>query len=191
MALKMTPRQSSAAAVVLFILASALAIAILTAPPIWLHVHYNRYIDLYSDQLVRYQRVADTRAGMETKLAAVKAREPRRLFLKNAGPALAASEIQDITKNLIEGNGGKLISMQIPPHKDDGRFRQVTVNVQMSASTPALRSILHALENAQPALFIDNLAVRSNQNFGYRPNPGIEPEMFIQLDLSGFAVAGS
>jgi general secretion pathway protein M len=191
MALVMTPRQSRAAAIALLLLTVVIVLGAFIIPVYLLHRHYDFYLDKYSDELARYQRIAATRAALEAKLAAVKAREPRKEFLKNAGPALAASEVQDVAKNLIEGNGGRLMAVQILPHKDDGRFRQVAVNVQMSASVPALRKILHALEGAQPHLFVDSLTVRSNVAYGYRPVPGPEPEiLFVQMDVSGFAVAG-
>jgi hypothetical protein len=161
-------------------------------PVYLLHHHYDFYLDKYSDELARYQRIAATRAALEAKLAAVKVRAPRKGFLKNASPGLAASEVQDVVKSLIEGNGGRLTVLQISPHKDDGRFRQASVNVQMSASVTALRKILHAFEGAQPHLFVDSLTVRSNVGYGHRPVPGPEPEiLFVQMDVSGFAVAGS
>ncbi len=190
MALVMTPGQSRAAAIALLLLVVVLVLGAFIMPVYLLHRHYDFYIDKDSDELARYQRIAATRAALDTKLAAVKAREPRKGFLKNAGPALAASEVQDVAKNLIEGNGGRLVAVQILPHKDDGRFRQVAVNIQMSASTPVLRKILHAIEGAQPYLFVDNLSVRANVSFGFRP--ATEPEILVvQMDVSGFAVAGS
>lgn len=203
MALVMTPSQSRAAAIALLLGAVVLVLGAFIIPVSLLHRHYDFYLDKYSDELARYQRIAATRAALEAKLAAVKAREPRKGFLKNASPGLAASEVQDVVKSLIEGNGGRLAVLQISPHKDDGRFRQASVNVQMSASVPALRKILHALEGAQPHLFVDSLTVRSNVGYGYRPVPvpvpvpgvpvpGPEPEiLFVQMDVSGFAVAGS
>jgi general secretion pathway protein M len=207
MALVMTPRQSRAAAMALLLGAVVFVLGAFIIPVYLLHRHYDFYLDKYSDELARYQRIAATRATLEAKLAAVKAREPRKGFLKNASPGLAASEVQDVVKSLIEGNGGRLAVLQISPHKDDGRFRQASVNVQMSASVPALRKILHALESAQPHLFVDSLTVRSNVGYGYRPVPvpvpglvpvpgvpvpGPEPEiLFVQMDVSGFAVAGS
>lgn len=195
MAFAMTSKQSRAAAIALLLLTVVLVLGAFITPVYLLHHHYDFYLDKYSDELARYQRIAATRAALEAKLAAVKAREPRKGFLKNASPGLAASEVQDVVKSLIEGNGGRLAVLQILPHKDDGRFRQASVNVQMSASVTALRKILHALEGAQPHLFVDSLTVRSNVNYNYRPVPvpvpGPEPEiLFVQMDVSGFAVAG-
>jgi general secretion pathway protein M len=190
MALVMTPRQSRAAALALLLLAAVLVLGALIAPVYFLNHRYDLYLEKYGDELSRYQRIAATRAALEAKLAAVKAREPRKGFLRNAGPALAASEVQEVAKNLIEGNGGRLVAVQISPHKDDGRFRQVAVNIQMSTSTSALRKILHAIEGAQPYLFVDNLTVRANVAFGFRPATEAEI-LVVQMDVSGFSVAGT
>ncbi len=187
----MTPKQSRALAVGLLVLAVVAVLGIFFAPAYMLHRHYDLYIEEYSDKLARYERIAATRAALEAKLAAVKARDPRSGFLKNSGASLAASEVQDVAKNLIEGNGGRLSALQISPHKDDGRFRQVGVNVQIAASVPAFTKILHAIESAQPYLFTDNLVVRSNVHSAYRAPPGPEPEiLFITMDVSGFALVG-
>mgnify|MGYP000709277952 CR=1 FL=1 len=73
---------------------------------------------------------------------------------------------------------------------EDGRYRQVSVNVQLTANIEALRKIMHRIENGTPVLFIDNLTVRPLNAFrGFRPAPGAEPEVSVLLDVSGFALA--
>jgi len=189
MTLTMSARQSRALALLLLLLFATLVQAVLILPAYLLHRHYDFYLDQYSDAMARYQRIGATRPALEAKLAAVKARDPHKGFLKNASPALAASEVQDVTKNLIEANGGKLNAMTISQPHDDGRFRQVAVNVQMSSSVTALRKMLYALESAQPYLFVSNLNVRANIPYGFRPQPGPDPEiLFVTMDVSGFAV---
>jgi hypothetical protein len=63
------------------------------------------------------------------------------------------------------------------------------VTVQANANILATRKILHALESGQPYLFIDALVVRTQVPPGYKPAPGFEPELFIQMDVSGFSIA--
>jgi hypothetical protein len=66
----------------------------------------------------------------------------------------------------------------------------VTVTVQANASIIGTRKLLYAIETAEPYLFVDSLTVRAQVPPGFKPAPGFEPEMFIQLDISGFALAG-
>jgi general secretion pathway protein M len=92
---------------------------------------------------------------------------------------------------MLEGHGGGLSTMQAPTAKEEGRYRQVTVNVQMTANVFALRKILHAIETNTPSLFVDNLTVRTQVPPNFRPAPGQEPEMFVQLDVSGYSISGA
>ncbi len=81
--------------------------------------------------------------------------------------------------------------MQVVQPRDEGRFRQVTVTVQANANIAALRKILPAASRRrEPYVFVDAMTVRAQVPPGYKPAPGVEPEMFIQLDISGFAIAG-
>jgi len=63
--------------------------------------------------------------------------------------------------------------------------------VQLSGTIFALRKILHAIETNQPALFVESLQVRSQVPANFKPNPGNEPDVYMQIDVSGFAVPGS
>jgi hypothetical protein len=91
----------------------------------------------------------------------------------------------------VEANGGRLITMQAPNVKDEGRYRQITVNVQLTANIFALRKILNAIDNYTPYLFVDNLMVRSQVPGNFKPGPGAEPEVFVQFEVSGFAQTGT
>jgi len=187
----LTAGQSRAVALGILGLALLLVGGLAVVPLVLLHKRYDTALADYGDQLARYQRLVMSKPTIESKLAAVKAREPRKLYLKAVTPGLAASEMQEVARTVIEANGGRLATVQIPAHKDEGRFRQVSVSVQMSASAPALRRILHALESGQPYLYVDNLTARQTVGYGYKQMPGVEPEMFVQFDLTGYALLGT
>ena len=62
--------------------------------------------------------------------------------------------------------------------------------MQFFATTPALQKVLSALETQQPYLLVDGITVRPLNAFrGFKPGPGMEPEVNIQLDVSAFAYA--
>ena len=121
----------------------------------------------------------------------MRAKDTRRFFLRSGGAALSAAEAQEALRGLIEQSGGRLITMNAPTGKDEGRYRQITVNVQLTANIFALRKILAAIENHVPFLFVDSLQVRTQVPPNFRPQPGQEPEMFVMLDISGYALTGS
>jgi general secretion pathway protein M len=173
-----------AAVVVLVIAAIAL--------PVWLlNRHYDAALADAVDKLERYRRIAATRSEVSRQLEAIRTKETRRFFLRGGAPALSAAEMQEAIRGLVEANGAKLITMQAPVAKDEGRYRQVTVNVQLTANIFALRKLLYAMENHVPYMFADNLMVRTQVPANFRPAPGAEPEMFVQFDVSGYSLTGS
>ncbi|MDP2827030.1 MAG: type II secretion system protein GspM [Sulfuricellaceae bacterium] len=186
-AMNLTPRQSTQLAVVLLLAVILLMSVAVSVPFIWAHSHYNQAIDEKTDLLNRYQRVGAMRQGLNDQIEAIKAKDARKLYLKNTVPALAASEIQEAAKAVIESNGGKIVSMQIQEHKDDGRFRKIGINIQMAAGIASLQKIVHALETRQPYLIIDNMAIR-NMVWMAKSAAAANPDYTVQFDLSGFAI---
>jgi general secretion pathway protein M len=173
-------------------LAAAIAAAIAAfALPLWLaHQHYDEALEDIDRRLVRYERLAAARPALQQKLEAVRALGSRKYFLKASAPSLSAAEIQERVRQFVEGQGGRLISVQVAQPRDEGSFRQVTVTVQANANISGAHKILHAIESGEPYLFVDALTIRAQVPPGFKPAPGFEPEMFIQLDISGFAIAG-
>ena len=114
-------------------------------------------------------------------------KDAKRFFLKNTAANLAGAELQEIVRAAVEGNGGRITISQNQAAKDDGRYRQIGINVQFFASTPNLQKILYALETQQPYLVVENLTLRPLNAFrGFRPAAGQEPEVNVQLDVVGF-----
>lgn len=184
----LTPRQSKSLALVVLALVFALVALALAVPVVLAHRHYDAAIEQLTDRMVRYQRIIAMAPGLKAGLEQVKASDSRKFYLKNAAPALAAAEIQEFAKTVIEAQSGKLTSIQIIPHKDEGGYRQIAVSLQFSGSIISIQKILYALETRQPYLFVDNLSVRSRLMSNYRAVPGAEPEYFVQLDLIGYAL---
>jgi general secretion pathway protein M len=187
----MTREQGRRTAVGL-LLGAALALVVVIVVPFSLA---NRYYDValadMGDKLDRYRRIAASRTAASQQLEAMRAKEPRKAFLRSGAPALSAAEAQEALRTIIEANGGKLITMQAPTAKEEGRYRQVSVNVQMTGTIFALRKILNAIDTNQPALFVENLQVRSQVPANFKPGPGAEPDVYVQMDVSGYTVSGS
>lgn len=187
----LTPKQSKAAALALLALAVVLVISAI-ALPLWLLNHrYDVAVDDAATRLERYSRIVGMRDGLQKKAAEVAGLEANHHFLKSASPALAAAELQEQATMILDRNGGKLNSIQILPHKDDGAYRQVSVNLQLTAPLSAVKAMLYALESARPYLFVDNFAIRAPYNPAARNDTGIEPDMTVQFDLTGYALKGA
>jgi general secretion pathway protein M len=187
---RLTPVQSRALALGLLIAAAVLALGVLLLPVVLLHEHYDDAIASLTDRLERYRRVAAQAPEYRNALEAMREKDSRRFFLKNTAPNLAGAELQELVRGAIEGNGGRITTSQNPAPKGDGRFKQITVNMQFFATTPNLQKILHALEVQRPYLLVDNMTLRPLNAFrGFKPGPGQEPEINVQLDVVAFAFA--
>lgn len=187
----MTPTQSRLTAIALLV-AALMVLASAIAVPWWmLNRHYSNAVDDATTRLERYLRIIGMRESLQQKAVEVRALEAQHHFLKSASPALAAAELQEQVKAVLETYGGKLNSIQILPHKDDDVYRQVTVSLQLNAPISGVKAILHALESAHPYLFVENLAIRVQNIGAARSDANNDPELFVQFDVIGFALKGT
>jgi general secretion pathway protein M len=187
---KLTPAQSRILAVALAFAALVLALGVLLLPVVLLHKHYADAISSLTDRVERYRRVAAQAPEYRAALEAMREKDGRSFFLKNRAPNLAGAELQELVRAAIEGNGGRITTSQNPAPKDEGRFKHITVNVQFFATTPNLQKILHALETQKPYLLVENITLRPLNAFrGFKPGPGQEPELNVQLDVAAYAFA--
>ena len=187
----MNPAQSRRLAILLLVVVVAAVVAVIGIPVWMMHRYYDANLSETNDKLDRYRRVAAMRPEVAKQLDSLRNKDTRRFFLRSGAAALSAAEAQEAVRTLVEGSGARLISLQAPAAKEEGRYRQVTVNVQMTANIFALRKILHSVETHTPYLFVDNLLVRSQVPGNFKPGPGAEPEMFVQFDVYGYALTSS
>src|SRR5262249_59304534 len=110
----------------------------------------------WQSRLDVYRRVVAQTPELKRMLDAIRGRDGRRFFLQNVAPNLAGAELQDLVRAAIENNGGRISTIQIAQPREDGRFRQVGINVQIFATTPNLQKIIYALETQTPYPLIEN-----------------------------------
>ena len=185
------PHRSRQLAVGLLVAAVVAIVAAIAIPEWLLHRHYDAAVADSLDKLDRFRRIAGTRPQVARQLEAMATRDPRKFFLRTGAAALLAAEAQEAIRSLVESSGGRLITMGAPSSREEGRYRQVTVNVQLTANIFALRKIINTIESNTPYLFVDNVTVRTQVPAAFKPAPGAEPEMFVQFDVSGYAITGS
>ena len=187
---RLPARQQRALAIALFVVAAVVALSLLLLPVVLLHRHYDNAIASLTDRLDTYRRVAAQAPEYRRAIDVMRAKDARRFLLKNTAANLAGAELQEIVRGAVEGNGGRITISQNQAPKDDGRYRQIGLNVQFFATTPNLQKILYALETQQPYLVIENLTLRPLNAFrGFRPAAGQEPEINVQLDVAAFDFA--
>lgn len=188
---QLTPKQSKVAAFAILVLIVVLAMSVVALPLWLLNRRYDTAVEDAAARLERYSRIVGMRDGLQQKAAEIKALEVTHHFLKSASPALAAAELQEQAKRILDENGGKLNSIQILQHKDDDLYRRVSVSLQLTAPLSAVKAMLHALESARPYLFVDNFSIRSTSMAPVRNDSAIEADLIVQFDLAGYALKGA
>jgi general secretion pathway protein M len=186
MTARLSTLQSRFLAVGLLLLSIVAVAAAVAIPALLLHRHYDSALAELTDRLQRFRRVAAQQPEWARLLEDLKSRDATRFTLKNQATNLAAAELQDKVREAIESNGGRIVTIQTPPPREEGVFRQVGVNVQLFANTSNLQKILFTIESQVPHLFVDNVSMRATAFRGFRPNPGVEPEVSVQADVSAF-----
>lgn len=185
---RLTPNQGKALATGLLFLAIGLVVSVVLIPNFLLHRHYDEAIEDYTERLIRYRRFAEQAPSMAEDIQKIEAINPKKFYIKTNNPALAASEIQESLKQLVESRKGKLVSVQILPPKDEGKYRKVSISIQANVSTLALQQILQGIDSREPHLFIDTMSIRAGQGRLYKPTPGVEPEFGLQMTIHGYAM---
>ncbi len=174
------------------LLALILGFAALVGIPVYkLHRHYDTALESLTFRLEKMRNVAAQKPELQKALDAIKAENAARFYLKNSAANLAGSELQDLVRAAVEKGGARLTSVQIAAPKEEGRYRQIVLNVQVIGNVLTLQKTLHALENSMPYVFVDTLRINSTQFRGARVTPGLEPEVSVQMDVSAYAPMGS
>jgi general secretion pathway protein M len=174
-------------AVGLLVCAVLLLLAAIVVPSWWLYQRYDTSAATMSRQLSSYTALNQLRPSLLQGVETLKAADPRKFFVKGNTPALMGADLQDTVRNYVESNGGRIMSSQLMPHKDEGGYRLLTASVMISANIQNTRRILYEIEGRTPYLLIENFTVRSQVPPSFKAVPGFEPDMTVSFDVVGMA----
>jgi general secretion pathway protein M len=113
-------------------------------------------------------------------------------YLQGPSDALAAAQLQDRLKAVVEAAGGELRSTRILPAEAveaSPGTRRTALQVQLVVTIEGLAEILYGLEAGQPYLLIDELSVRNQRERRRRGEAVPETTLDVNLRLSGFVRA--
>jgi general secretion pathway protein M len=177
-------------AVVLLGIALLGAYQLIVAPLMSAYRDGETSIEQSKGLLQRYEALAEQRSLLADRLA-----EQQELaasaagYLQGPSDALAAAQLQDRVKSVVEAAGGELRSTQIVPAEQlagDLGFRRATLRVHFVVTIEALETTLYKLETGQPYLIIDNVTVRPERVRRRRNDPEREPVLDVSLELFGY-----
>lgn len=130
---------------------------------------------------------------IQQRLAALEARGSSSGFLDEPTTELAtAALIQQLERVVLEvspANRGCAITNRAPLSGEAprGRYRRVTVQVRLRCGNAETLAVLHALESAQPYLFVDAVNIAAQRYFAIPGNTmPQEGGLDVSFDLYGF-----
>jgi type II secretory pathway component PulM len=153
-------------------------------PLVALEASWDREFAQKRQLLIKYQALKENKAKVaqinrDLKNALDQAEGQ---FLSGANASVAASDLQEILKNLIGAYGVQLTSAKVLQPREVGPYQEVPVQVQITANIGQLLTILYHLEHHKKLLFITELEINSPR--GTTGSKEIPP-MQINLVVSG------
>jgi general secretion pathway protein M len=164
---------------------------LIVAPLLTAYQEGGSSIEQAKTLLQRYRALAEQRPQLAKRLAEQQERAAAAAgYLEGPSDALAAAQLQDRVKSVVETAGGELRSTQILPAQSiegDLGFRRTAVRVQIIVTIEGLAATLYELETGQPYLLIDDVTVRQERvRRRRRSAPESEPMLDVNLELFGY-----
>ena len=143
------------------------AYRLIVAPLLTAYRDGEARIEQAKNLLQRYEALAQQRSLLSDRLAEQQERAASAAgYLQGPSDALAAAQLQDRVKSVVEAAGGELRSTQILPAEQlesDLDFRRTTLRVHFVVTIEGLEDTLYELEAGQPYLIIDDVTVRQER----------------------------
>ncbi len=166
------------------------AYGLVLAPVIVAYQEVGQEIEEAQLLLQRYRSLASQRPELSARLAGLEQQAAKAGgYLKGPSDALAAAELQDHARAIIDGAGGSLRSTQIlPVSAEDSKVpvRRATLRIQLGISIEGLQKVLYELETGQPYLFVDQLTVRQQRMRRRSAEAEQEPVLDVSFEVFGY-----
>ena len=188
----MTQTQSRYAALFLLVLGTVAVIGLLCYPLVSLYVSQASDIDRKVSQIARYRQVSENQESLEQELALLKRRSPAAsYYIAGETPALASAKMQQYLKQIVQKNGGELISTQILKEDEPESAGSTSLRVHLRAELESSWQILYALESGRPLLFLDNVVITSRPVRARKPADAPSISLDMNFDVTGYLREGA
>ena len=113
----------------------------------------------------REARIARKRQALETHLDALRhtLRRAESGLLSGKTPALAAVEVQNMTKRIVEEKGAQVRSIRVlrPQEGEEGIYVGIPVQATVLSNIRQLKDVLYAIESSENLFHVRELRVRA------------------------------
>jgi len=120
---------------------------------------------LKEQKLANYRRIAQKRQALETQLEALRQtlRRAESGLLAGKTPALAAVEVQNMIKRIVEEKGAQVRSIRVlrPQGEEEGAYVGIPVQATVLSNIRQLKEVLYAIESSGNLFHVRELRVRA------------------------------
>jgi len=136
--------------------------------------------------LARYEKALGDEPNLRAEIEALRksdgSPDP---FLKGESTQIIAANLQNRIQTLVAGEPGEIRSIQVLPESEEDGFEKIGLRVTLTAGIPTMQKVFYDIESSVPALFIDNLDVRTNIR-RRRRNTESTNRVQIRFDVFGY-----
>jgi general secretion pathway protein M len=99
--------------------------------------------------------------------------------------------MRQFVKQVVDRNGGELISTQIVQQDEEGAQNSARLRVHLRTDLNASAQILYLLESGKPLLFLDKLTISSRLVRGAAKAGSPQVSLDMNFDVTGFLQEGA
>ena len=137
--------------------------------------------------LAAYERRAAMRPAVEAALKEMTRREARlNDSIEGTSTELAASNVQNLVKSIVESDQVQVESVQNLPPADTGGFQYVDVQYDLTVPMTRLKDVVYRIETNVPFLFLENVDVRGPDGIQTVDPNGVPPSVHVHWVVRGY-----
>jgi general secretion pathway protein M len=139
-----------------------LIITLIIVPIISLGLAYRETRRDHIFNLKRYQTILKKQPELTKNFADLSQKySEQNYFYINETIALASAELQTFITATISAAGGQIIRKNTSSKPLEDNFTRIIIEVNMTVTIDALRTILYDIETATPLIIIDNIRIKT------------------------------
>ena len=181
----LTSKQSALIAGGIFLFIVTLFFSVTIIPALLMKQHLIEKTEEFEMQLGKYKKSVENTKSLHHEIDKLKKEKiNKENFLLEKSVSLAAANLQQQIKSIVESNQAKLISSQPVDNYEEELYPRVTIRVRARSNINALQKILYEIESGKPELFINNATIKklSSNNRNNNSNDLLD----IRFDIFGY-----
>ena len=156
-------------------------------PTIRSYASLDAAIEQDKSVLARLQVDPQTERTLQSRLESLSSKQANRgLYLSGESHALAAADLQDRLRRIVQELGAELTTVQILPPEEEEGLTRVAIRAVLTTHLSALYGVLYQLESDKPYKFIENVEAQVRRKRRSKDQEPAEETLTVRFDVYGF-----